>query len=266
MYRIGRLLSLTTLAMLAAPIALPASDAIKGFGSYRSEHETVELFDAIGKGLLEVRLIPRDSAQVRLLVENKSGKPLNVAVPAALGASPVLAQFQGVPGFNNGAMDNAPQQLGIGAPAMQNQGGNPLLNLGGQNANGVPGIGIFNLAPEVVGQMKLVSVCLEHGKPNPRPTIRYELKRLEEVTSKPEVYEVCAMLGRGEISQKAAQAAAWHLNNGLSWNELEKERINAVFGLQSKQLFTAEQIEQAKAAVERATKKESSHSQSMAGL
>lgn len=265
--RIGRLLSLAALAVLALPIAARPSDGMKGFGTYRSEDDSVELFEAIASGQLEVRLIPRDSAQVRLLVENKSGKPLNVVMPAAMAASPVLAQFQDLPGFGNGGQDNAPQQLGFGLPGMQNQGGNggPFFNMGGQNPQLGPGIGQFNLAPEAIGQMKLASVCLEHGKPNPRPTIRYELRRIEEVTDVPEVQEICVMLARGRIGQKAAQAAAWHLSNGMSWEELEKERIHAVFGLQSKLRFTAEEIKQAKRAVERSRQRGSSTSQSVAG-
>ncbi|NUQ64553.1 MAG: hypothetical protein HUU20_18970 [Pirellulales bacterium] len=253
--RVGQFLALATFMMLV-PVAVLAADGIKGFGPYRQGCETVDLFQAIEDGQLQVRLIPRDSAQVRLLVENKSGKPLNVLLPEAMAASPVLAQFENLFG-PGGGQDNAPQNLGFGMPMMQG-GGNqaPLFNMpGGQNQNRGPGFMPFNIAPEVVGQMKLSSVCLDHGKPNPRPTIQYELRRIDEVTAIPAMHEVCSMLGRGEIGQKAAQAAAWHLNNGLSWEELKKERIHAVFGLQSKIVFTPEQIEEAKKAVKKAEEK-----------
>ena len=265
--RIGRLTSLAALVVLALPVAARPDDGMKGFGAYRPEDDSVELFQAIESGQLEVRLIPRDSAQVRLLVENKSGKPLNVRMPAAMGASPVLAQFQDLPGFNDGAMDNAPQQLGFGLPGMQNQGGNagPFFNLGGQIPQHGRGIGLFNLAPETVGQMKLASVCLDHGRPNPRPTIRYELRRIEEVTDVAEVQEICIMLAGGQIAQKAAQAAAWHLNNGRNWEELEKERIHAVFGPQSKLRFTAEEIQQARRAVEKLQQRGRASGRSIAG-
>ena len=32
--------------------------------------------------------------------------------------------------------------------------------------------------------------------------------------------EVCEMLGRHEISHRAAQLAAWHLSNDMSWRAL----------------------------------------------
>ena len=38
--------------------------------------------------------------------------------------------------------------------------------------------------------------------------------------SRPEVIELLKMFGRGELDFASAQAATWHLNNGLSWQEL----------------------------------------------
>jgi len=50
--------------------------------------------------------------------------------------------------------------------------------------------------------------------------VPYEMKPLESFTDKPDVIALCNMFGRGEIDQEAAQAAAWHLANDLSWQEL----------------------------------------------
>ena len=83
---------------------------------------------------------------------------------------------------------------------------------------------MFNVPPEKVGQLKVATVCLEHGKREPRAAIPYEIKPLDSVTTKPGVRELCAMLGSGQINQRAAQAAAWHLNNGMSWQELAAKR------------------------------------------
>jgi hypothetical protein len=47
------------------------------------------------------------------------------------------------------------------------------------------------------------------------------------LTDKPEVAELCKMLARGEIDQASAQAAAWHMQDGLSWEELAaKEKVH----------------------------------------
>jgi hypothetical protein len=40
------------------------------------------------------------------------------------------------------------------------------------------------------------------------------------VNADPKVSEVCKLLGHGKVSQNSAQAAAWHLANGLTWQEL----------------------------------------------
>lgn len=248
-HRIGRL---AVLAMLV-PSAASAVDEIKGFGAYQPNQETVELFQAIEDGRLEVRVIPRDSTQSRLLVENKSGKPLNVLLPAAMAAMPVLAQFQGMPDLGKEGTDKAPQPLGLGTPRMQNQGGNqnPFFNLPNGQNRGPMNFMPMNIAPEIVGQIKLGSFCLEHGRPNPKPSIPYRLTRIDEVTAKPEVSAICAMLGRGEIRQEAAQAAAWHLNCDMSWEELKQKRTDTILEIHSKLVFTAAEISEAVAAVKK---------------
>jgi hypothetical protein len=89
------------------------------------------------------------------------------------------------------------------------------------------GGGMFNVAPGVVGKAKFVSVCLEHGKPEPTPRMKYTIKPLTALSDKPEVAELCKMLVRGEIDQVSAQAAAWHLQDGLSWEQLAlKEKVH----------------------------------------
>jgi hypothetical protein len=41
---------------------------------------------------------------------------------------------------------------------------------------------------------------------------------------------VLEALGRGEIPQKVAQAAAWHVANGLTWERLAAEKIDHAGG------------------------------------
>ena len=52
---------------------------------------------------------------------------------------------------------------------------------------------------------------------------------------------MCQMLGSGQVSQRAAQAAAWHLNNGMTWEELAAKRIRHLNG-QSQPYFTSAEI------------------------
>jgi citrate synthase len=56
--------------------------------------------------------------------------------------------------------------------------------------------------------------------------MKYTIVPIETLTKDPNVIEVCKMLGYGEIPQNAAQAAAWNLANGMSWQELAvKNRV-----------------------------------------
>jgi len=261
--------------MLAAP-ALTASDQIKGVREYNPEDETVELFAGIEQGKLEVKLIPRDSTQCRVLIENKTDKPLNVSLPGALAGVPVVAQRQFQPGnFQPGNLQpgnlqagtsgrgNAPQPLGIGNRfgnnrRMGNQV-NPLFNLGAPGNNRMPRRGPmppnfapFNVAPEKVAQLRLTSVCLDYGKPNPRPRMSYTIRPIQRATEKPEVEALCRMLGRGQVRQRAAQAAAWHLANEMSWEQLARLRRKSVVALLSRPIFTAADLAEGKQAAEAA--------------
>ncbi len=103
------------------------------------------------------------------------------------------------------------------------------------------GQGIINIPPEKIAQIKVPLVCLEHGKADPRPGIPYEIKPIESVTDKPEVQELCRMLGTGQLNQRAAQVAAWHLNNGLSWDYLARKQLKHADGT-SEPYFTAMEI------------------------
>ena len=100
---------------------------------------------------------------------------------------------------------------------------------------------MMNVPPEKIAQVKVPTVCLEHGKAEPRPAIPYEIKPIESVTDKPEVQELCRMLGTGQINQRAAQAAAWNLNNGLSWQQLAAKRLQYANGA-SDPYFTPQEI------------------------
>jgi hypothetical protein len=272
----GWLARLAVLAgtMLAAA-TLTASDQIKGVRDFNAQCETVELFSGIEQGQLEVKLIPKDSTECRVLIANKTDEPLNVRVPGAFAGVPVLAQF--LPGnFQPGMMppgnannpNNAPQRLGIGNPFgndpfLGNQNNpflgnrnNPLFNRRGP-ANNVlppaqPNFAPFNVAPEGVAQLRLTCVCLDYGKDTPRPRMPYALEPIRSVTDEPEVEALCRMLGHGQVSQRAAQAAAWHLAGDMSWDQLARLRQKfAIAGL-SKPFFTSRELAEAKKAAEAA--------------
>ncbi|MDY0168452.1 MAG: hypothetical protein RBS80_18025, partial [Thermoguttaceae bacterium] len=109
------------------------------------------------------------------------------------------------------------------------RGGRGMGGMGGGMGGGGGG-GFFNVAPERVGQFKVPTVCLEHGKRDPRPAIPYVIRPIEDFTDRPAVHSLCQMLGSGQLDQRAAQVAAWMLQCDMNWQELAAKRLRFANG------------------------------------
>ncbi|HEV7225295.1 MAG TPA: hypothetical protein VGN42_21495 [Pirellulales bacterium] len=251
----------------AAPSAAAPSTAAKQkkarpkkLGMFDPADDTVNLFDAMKAGQIEVKLIPKDSTQGRVFIQNKTKKPLNVKLPEAFAATPVLAQM-GMGGMNMGGGGGGGQGMGGGMGGMGGGGGGGFFNVpmgggmgmmgggGGMGMGGGMGGGImgggggfFNVPAEKEGNFKVPCMCLEHGKPEPRAAMTYKISPIEKLSKKPGVEALCRMLGYGKINQRAAQVAAWHLNNGMSWEKLRAKRIEHADG-SSEPYFTEEELQ-----------------------
>jgi hypothetical protein len=220
----------------------------------RPEREQVELFAGIAQGQLDVKIFPRDSRESRLMVANRTERPLAVVFPDSFAAVPVVAQFQNAAGQPHGNKEHQP--IGMAPPLNNNVGGPMFNNLavpGGNNLGAPAGNRFFfNLEPEKVGQLRLRTVCLAYGKAEPNPRVPYELRPFEAVHCQPGVRELCRLLAT-TADQKAVQAAAWHLNNGLTWEQLKNKRNKLTLGL-SEPIFTARELKQGRQLAETALK------------
>ncbi len=88
----------------------------------------------------------------------------------------------------------------------------------------------------------MATVCLEFNKKDPKPSMKYEIKPLDQVTTDPAIREICKMLANDEISQKVGQAATWHRTDSLSWEQLlvhDKVRLSNGY---YERFFTPEQV------------------------
>lgn len=204
--------------------------------------EVVEMFRAMEDGKIDVKLIPKDSKQSSVLIENKTDKPLSVQLPAAFAGVPVLAQIGGIGGRQGvgGGLGGSGQGIGGGF------GG------GGLGGGGFGGGGVFNILPERVGKLRVTTVCLEHGKREPRPAMKYDIKPIAQFTDKEEVHELCRMLGSGAVDQRSAQAAAWHLNSDMTWQQLVAKRFKFANGM-TRPYFHRAEIQRAMQTVSVAT-------------
>jgi hypothetical protein len=210
--------SLTAVLLLATTLMAAEGNGRRAkIGPVNPNAETVEMFAAMEKGDIAVKLIPKDSSECRVLIENKTKKPLNVKLPDAFAGVPVLAQVAGAPAGGRRSGGSSSNNNNSGSQGM----GGGMMGGGG----GMMGGGMFGLPPEQVGKFKVPTVCLDHGKAEPRAAVPYEIKPIESYTTKPGVRELCQMIGSGQISQRAAQAAAWHLNNDMTWQELANKQV-----------------------------------------
>ncbi|HTU26925.1 MAG TPA: hypothetical protein VMF30_16075 [Pirellulales bacterium] len=217
-------------------------------GGASAAADSAEMFSAMKSGDLDVKFIPKDDREARITFTNKTKRPLSVKLPEAFAAVPVLAQ-RGAPGGMGGMggmMGGMNQMMGGGMGGM---GGGMMGGMGG----GMGG-GMFNVPAEKLqdgiwitvpagkpASYRVATVCLEHGKRDPRPAVPYEIKPLESVMTKPGVAELLTLLGYGKIDQRGAQAAAWHLANGMSWEQLAQKRIQTPLG-DGGPYFSADQI------------------------
>jgi hypothetical protein len=220
----GRFMAVLVISLLPSIVLAADQTGRLRAGEYNPDHNTVEMFKAIDNGDILVKVIPKDSKQCRVLITNKTDKPLNIALPETFTAMP-LAQFGEDAGGGFGGGGDRPARRGGGRSSSRSSSGSSSQSTGG----GMGG-GMFNVAPEKVGNLKATTVCLEHGKGEPKAQIPYTIKPLDEFTKKPEVHVLCNLLGDGQLSQRSAQAAAWHYSDGMSWEELAAKQIKHANG------------------------------------
>lgn len=211
----------------------------------------VELFAAMASGEIDAELIAPSARQVFLRVNNKTTEQLRIELPKAFAAVPILAQMQpgvfgggGMPGGQLGMGPGLGQgmgQLGMGNQGGGSQGlgggfngggqgqgnqiGNQMGNQFGNRAGNGMGMGIgrgaFRVPAGKVGKVSAATFCLEHGKPDPNSRVKYRIVPIEQfVGSDERIVTLCKLLADGSISQNTAQAAAWNLANGISFDQL----------------------------------------------
>lgn len=232
--------------------------------------EKVELFTALETGAVSVRVVAHDVKGGNLFIENQSGKPLTIDLPEAMTAVHVLKQV-GQQGFFNQAGNGLNGNNQFGQQGGGQQGGGQSLGIGfGQQQGNTPGIGnangvgqnpggngFFSIPPERVVQIPYQSVCLNYGKPDPSPRMTYRPMRVEEYTQDKVLQEVLLAFGKGRMDHTAAQAAAWHLTDKLSWKQLASLKEYTLPGVYTSQvpIFTTVQLQAAQELVTTATKR-----------
>ncbi|HEY3964565.1 MAG TPA: hypothetical protein VGM05_08465 [Planctomycetaceae bacterium] len=197
----------------------------------------VELFDAIEQGLVETTVIAKNSHEANVFVTNKSAATVSIQFPKAVAAVQVLKQLgfgQPPNGRGNGGVGNngpggaqsQPVAGGqVGANGNQNGPGANMNTIGNGFPNG-NGNGVFSVPPQKTVQVPLMTVCLAHGKPEPRARQKYQLVKLETYSSDPVLHETIQLFVSGATDAETAQAAVWHLTDKMSWDDLHAKQID----------------------------------------
>ena len=188
-------LLLSLAVVLSSSVVVSAADK-NAKNANVDESKAIELFQAVDQGLVEVKLIPKNSLQSSISVTNKTDKEIVVDMPTAFAGVPVLAQ----PGAMGGR--------GMGGGMMG----------GGRGGRG--GGGMFAIAPRKTYKQSVRTVCLEHGKKEPRSTVKYTMVPIDNYTNNKTTQVLCEMLGNKDLDQNAVQVAVWSAENGMTMEEL----------------------------------------------
>lgn len=219
--------------------------------------EQVELFEGMDKGDLQAYIITKDEHEGFAFIENHSDKPLTVKIPDAVIAVQNLKQFGGG-GFGGGGMGGGGMGgggmggmggggMGGGGMGGQNQGMGGGMGGGGMGGGGMGGGGMggggmgggqfgggggggfFSIPPQARVRLNFSSVCLEHAVKPPRSGYKYQMMPLEKGTQNEYLKELLRMVATGSIPSGIAQAATWHLTDGLSFEQMaQKQQVSLV--------------------------------------
>ncbi len=246
-------------------LALPAEAAKQPIKKVTLDPQApaVDLFAAIEEGTVEATVIAKSSNEANLFVTNNSSSPLSVKMPQAVVAVQVLKQMFAPPGRNagQGQGNNGPGQggnMGQGQPIGGGMNGNMMGNGMQNNMQGMNGgntIGFFSVPSHKTVQVPLKTVCLAHGKPDPRPRMKYKLVKLEDYTKDPALQETLKLVATSESDLQSLQAAVWHLTDKMSWKELRAKQIERLGGHEPLPYFSDSQIEDAEALIDRVREK-----------
>ena len=114
------------------------------------------------------------------------------------------------------------------------------------------GGGAFNIPPERITRVDVPLLCLDHGLRDPSSSKPYEIRPIEDVVSSPALIEIVKAYANGELPRGASQAAAWHINSEVSWNELASKLTGTVRSFNRSSYFSRQEIQAAMAIVNRA--------------
>ena len=223
-----------------------------------SEGLEVELFAALKSGQLQVVTVPHSYSVMTMRVRNNTRQALKVLLPKSFAAIPTARwqtqqalQRQGrVPSLSDGYVIDPNGSQGLaGSLAGPWVYGAPSGAPGGVNQPaGDPNAPLWwTLAAGQQMQIQVPCFCLEFGKPDPNRRIPYQMVELQDLNNRPAIQELLDRFSKGDLDQRIAQLAAWHIANGVSWQTLAQIKLPRSNGrgggsVSPQELFSARQL------------------------
>ncbi len=196
---------------------------------------SVKLLEADHKGEIEARWIAFNASSGRLLITNKTDEPLKVLVPIDMVAEHVVPAD---------SLAGRAQTLGIGPHAGKGYQQNGFFNEG-------PDAAFFFVPAGKSAKADLPSVCLEFGRPDPSKQKRYQLRSVVAFTNPAPIVGFLKAWHNDRFSQNVAQATAWRLADGLTWERLAALRTGTVGAYTAgRPMFTRQDLDAAKTIAE----------------
>lgn len=212
---------------------------------YDPDAKQVDMFAGMESGEVSTNPIAKNAFGGNLLITNETEEPLTVKVPNGFVVAP-LAQIGGFGG--GGGFGGQQGGIGGGQGGQQAAGGgqNQQGGIGGGGAGG-GGAGFFSIPPKKTLSIPYTSVCLQHGLDDPHPRSKYVVIPSEKFSQDPVLLTLIDMIATGKVNPAAAQAAAWHLSNGMTWQELASKKYDRLGGpdtpyFSQAQLMGAQQV------------------------
>ncbi|MEZ5941470.1 MAG: hypothetical protein R3C18_08775 [Planctomycetaceae bacterium] len=243
----GLLFATFTASLFAAPPRRPISNP-----KFDPDAKQMDLFEAMEEGVVDAKMVAKNSLGGNLIITNNQAEPITVKIPQGFvgvpGVPMVSAQFgQGGFGGGQGGFGGGfgGQQGGLQGGQNQSIGGGQGLGQGSQLGGAQGGQqNFFSIPAERAVIVPYKSVCLEHGKAEPNVRVQYTPVPVEKFTNNVALQELIKQVGSGRMDQGAAQAAAWHIANGMSWQQLANKKYDRL-GAPDTPYFSQAQMAQA---------------------
>lgn len=242
-----------SLALATAVMAETKEKRVVTKPKYDPAAERIALFDGLDQEVLSAKVVAKNEFGGQVFIENLTDKPMTVELPDSIVAVQVLPQaFDGGGGL--GSNDGGSTSGGSGGQNQSAGGGFGGGGLGGGGFGGGGGGfgggggGFFSVPPDQIVRVPYHSVCLDHGKGPPRPGNTYKLVRPTEYTDNVDLQQLLKLIAGGSLNRQSAQAAAWHVANDMTWDQLVAKKFDRV-GVEDTPFFSPQELYGAQAIV-----------------